>query len=217
MTLSPSSESMLAQQQAQRHQEARQQLALGKMYLHIARAGQLQDRSLLTLAANCFFESTRKNRRDAQPLAHLAWLWFAFGNPHQAMDYLKDALQLEPENGAYRKLEALILAKLQGKNLTVLEAEDELDIVAFDTDDGLDERYEALECLIQNSLRAAHGWLRKSGDAGYAETYQRLQQEQTYIAQELTALALHCDVVPLQRQQRLLEKVWHQLLPPEIN
>lgn len=215
MTLSSSPEAVLAKQQAQRHQEARQQLALGKMYVHIARAGQLQDRSLLTLAANCFFEATRKNRRDPQPLAQLAWLWFVFGNPHQAMDYLKDALQLAPDNVAYCKLETLILAKLQGRQTPLAEAD--MEIVDFDADDGLDQRYEDLELLIQNSLREAHGWLRKSGEPGYHDVYQRLEQEQVYISQELSVLALHCDVVPLQRQQRLLEKVWHQLLPPDIN
>jgi len=84
-------------------------------------------------------------------------------------------------------------------------------------DDSREQHYEELESLIQNSLREAHSWLRKSGQEGYQAVYQRLEQVQIYIAQELITLAHHCDVVPLQRQQRLLEKVWHQLLPPEIN
>ncbi|PIQ26628.1 hypothetical protein COW36_01300 [bacterium (Candidatus Blackallbacteria) CG17_big_fil_post_rev_8_21_14_2_50_48_46] len=106
-----------------RHEESLELYARGMECLLQAEEEGFKNKRLMQEAADCLIDSIRKNRRFVEPHIAMGYLLWLYNDPAYAMQYLEEALRLEPTHEDIH----VMIAKIKGRPLKT----EELELIAF--------------------------------------------------------------------------------------
>lgn len=203
------------QLQAHRHQQASQFTASARQLIDQATAEQFSDKELLKTALEMLMHAVQHNRQHTEAYLCLAYLMYLIGDDTTALEYLKDALALEPAHPVGLELKAEILKQRFAEPTTKTQAhpsrlmqeqlaQDELAEEELDEDELQQAIVQAIHQLSSQPPPQVKGL--------DLEAYQQarqfqalLQQRQQVFEAQLLRLEQEVDVMSLRQALRPLE------------